>query len=272
MNATSLKHKLTVIKRSVTAARHAAARPPSLPPEPQPASPGRGGRHPSRPRPLPRRSARRPRPGLHRWCQARASPPCSAGSPEPGSGPRPSLQSWAGPGSHLPIRVGPPARRPGCCHSRGFRLRPEARTRRPERAGSPGDVRTPRAAAPPTWARPDQLPPGRGGGCGGARGGASLPVGGRLGLHRVPRSRPRSPRRAQRSPVALSRVPPSGAEAALQLLRSGASAAGDGRRHGALDNGGAPAAEEGAGRLLAAAGPARCARQWGARGFPRPGA
>lgn len=137
MNATSLEHKLIVIKHSVTAAGHAAARPPSLLPEP-PACVTRPGREaPSRPRPLSSCSARRPRPGLHKWRQARASSPRSAGSPVPGSGHRPSLQSWAGPGSHLPIRVGPPARRPGCCHRRGFRLRPEARSPRPESSGSP---------------------------------------------------------------------------------------------------------------------------------------
>lgn len=100
-------------------------------------SPGPAGRLPSRPRPLSSCSARRPRPGLHKWRQALASPPCSAGSPVPGSGHRPILQRWAGPGSHLPIRVGPPARRPGCCHRRGFRLHPEARTPRPESSGSP---------------------------------------------------------------------------------------------------------------------------------------
>lgn len=158
-------------------------------------SPGRAGRLPSRPRPLSSCSARRPRPGLHKWRQARASSPCSAGSPVPGRGHRPSLQSWAGPGSHLPIRVGPPARRPGCCHRRGFRLRPEARTPRPESSGS----RVMSGCLSRRHRLPEHAPHSSsrdvGGGCHGAGGDASLQVGGcpgrfcPLAWHRVPSSR-----------------------------------------------------------------------------------
>lgn len=157
-----------------------------------PASVTRPGREAPQPPGPPRQPApppaalqrRRPRPGLRGRRRARASPPRSAGSPVPGSGHRPSLQRRAAPGSHLPVPFGPPARRPGCCHSRDFRLGPEARALRPvvtagrlpararHRSGGDGDG-------------------DGGGGCGGAGPGASLHVGGGPGILGAPRPGPR---------------------------------------------------------------------------------
>lgn len=105
-----------------------APQPPRGPPR-QPAPPPAA---PQRPRPRPEARGRR---------RARASPPRSAGSPGPGSGHPPSLRRPAAPGSHLPVPFGPPARRPGCCHSRDFRLGPEAARSARRDAGSPPGAR-----------------------------------------------------------------------------------------------------------------------------------
>lgn len=85
-----------------------------------------------------------------RRSQARATTPCSAGSPVPGSGHRPSLQSWAGPGSHLPVGLASPLAVPdaatvGASGSARKRARPAPPL--PERSASRGDVRAPPPAA-----------------------------------------------------------------------------------------------------------------------------
>lgn len=237
LKATRPQHRLPVIKRGVTAAGHARPGRRRRSPSPPPVSPGPAGRLPSRPRPLSRCRARRPRPGLRGRRQARASPPRGAGSPAPGSRQRPSLQSGAGPGPHLPVRVGPPARRPGSCHSRGFRLVPEARAPRPERP-APRDVcRRPRRHRLPGRAPSSSCWPwGETGGDSG--GGGSLQGGGRLGLAAGALGRSSGPsiparRFCARPPASLSRARRGGAEAALPLVRpgfpGGASAAGGGR-------------------------------------------
>lgn len=109
VSTASLEQRLSVIKHSVTAAGHAGGWPPSLLPEPQPVSVGPAGRLPPTPgpslQPAPPPVAQQGPQAATRAAQAApdpASPPCSAESPVPGSGHRPRLQSWAGPGSHLP--------------------------------------------------------------------------------------------------------------------------------------------------------------------------
>lgn len=94
----------------------------------------------------------------------------------PGSGHRPSVQRLAAPRSHLPVPFGPPARRPGCCHSRDFRLEPEARALRP--------VVTPGRLLARARHRSGEA---GGGGCDRARPGASFHVGGCPGIFGDPR-------------------------------------------------------------------------------------
>lgn len=107
-------------------------------------SPGR--ELPSRPRPLSRCSARRPRPELRGGARpvplSLAAPGAQCRAPATGRACR------VGQAPDLTFLSGwPAARGPGCCHSRGFRLGPEARAPRPERSASRGDVRAPPAAA-----------------------------------------------------------------------------------------------------------------------------
>lgn len=167
-----------MIKHSVTAASHAAARPLSLRPEPQPVSPGRAGRLPS-PRaspaagPAPRRGAApaaatraaraAPGPGLsasqRREPSAGQRPPAELA--ETGSSPiSPSCPVWPArppsrmlPQSGLPARAGsaraPPRRDarppPGACpaplrRGPGRRLRPRAAGRVPSRGRPSGHL------------------------------------------------------------------------------------------------------------------------------------
>ena len=187
VSTASLEQKLIVIKHSVTAAGHAAARPLSPLPEPQPVSLGPAGRLPShpglpcsRPRPLSRCSARR----RDRAARAAPDPGLSAlQRREPRARQRPQAEPAELGRSRIspPVPVGPPARRPGCCHSRSFRLGPEARLPRPLKARplvTSGSLR--RGTASPSAPETAQL--GLGGGYGGAGCGATLQVGGSLGL------------------------------------------------------------------------------------------
>lgn len=249
----SLEQKLIVIKHSVTAAGHAAARPLSPLPEPQPVSLGPAGRLPShpglpcsRPRPLSCCSARR----RDRAARAAPDPGLSAlQRREPSARQRPQAEPAELGRSRIspPVPVGPPARRPGCCHNRGFRLGPEARLPRPPKGPPPRDVRE-----PPPWHRlPERYrnsSAGTRGSYGGAGCSSTVQVGGSLGLaasallkaspwcfaRGSDRPRRSSPRRAPQqltvshSParlcavrIPLSIVHPSAGEAGLPLLEPG---------------------------------------------------
>lgn len=150
MNATSLEHKLTVIKQSVTAAGHAAVRPLLLLLEPLACVAWPGG---SPAGPAPCRAAAPA--GRDQSCASEPGPGHNAlQRREPSAGQRPPAEpaELGRPRISPSCRVGQPARGPGCCHSRGFRLGPEARAPRPapplpERSASRGDVRAPPPAA-----------------------------------------------------------------------------------------------------------------------------
>lgn len=224
-----------MIKRSVTAASHAAARRPEPQARGHPAGPG-GSPAPGPPRqPAPPPAAlqrRRPRPELAR---AAPGPGLSASQRrEPRAGQRPPAEP-AGTGSS---RVSP-----SC---------PVWPTRPPSRMLPPSGLpaRTGSARAPP---RRDAAPPPRapgaaltcsagdgdgGSGCDRAGPGASLAGGGRLGLV--------SAELLAEPPVTL---PPSGGEAGLPLRRRGTRARTAGWRRGA--------AAERVRRPPAAAGPVR---------------
>ena len=140
VSTASLEQRLSVIKHSVTAAGHAGGWPPSLLPEPQPVSVGPAGRLPPTPgpslQPAPPPVAQQGPPAATRAAQAAPDPGLSAlQRREPSAGQRPPAEAAELGRSRVspPVRVGPPARRPGCCHTRGFRLGPEARMPRPRK-------------------------------------------------------------------------------------------------------------------------------------------
>lgn len=249
----SLEQKLIVIKHSVTAAGHAAARPLSPLPEPQPVSLGPAGRLPShpglpcsRPRPLSCCSAR----CRDRAARAAPDPGLSAlQRREPGARQRPQAEPAELGRSRIspPVPVGPPARRPGCCYSRGFRLGQEALCPAPRKARplvTLGSLRRGTASPSAPGAALLELQ----GGYGGASCSSTLQVGGSLSLaasallkaspwcfaRGSDRHRRSSPRRAPQqlavshSParlcvvwISLSSVHPSAGEAALPLLGPG---------------------------------------------------
>lgn len=145
VSAASLEHRLTVIKHSVTSAGHAAAQPLSPLTEPQPVSPGRTGRFPShpglpgsRPRPLPRRSVRQPRPGLRGRRQDRVLSALQRREPRAGQ-PPPAKPAELGRSRISPSYPGWPARLPS-------RMLPQSGL--PALAGS--------KRAPPRKARPSR--------------------------------------------------------------------------------------------------------------------
>lgn len=132
VSTASLEQKLIVIKHSVTVAGHAAVRPLSRLPEPQQMSPGPARRLPAAPaslRPAPPPVALQRPPAATRAARAAPDPGLFAlQRREPRTGQRPPAEPAELGRFRLspPVRVGPPAGRPGCCHSPGFRPRPEA--------------------------------------------------------------------------------------------------------------------------------------------------